>query len=543
MIIQFSQSGSYWMQQYQSAVDEARYQDAMAYVRNAMRTDASFSVWFAYAQLLHQMEQYDMSASVCLRYGNRKMTEEQKTDWCNLMLDNATATSNISAILYYKGQLLDLEDADYGELLTDLVEQLADRFDTQDEEPLRFSSEAHQDRNRVVYDEMVLAYERKDYVSVLSLQEDMHPDYDFYCECLFMVGKSQLALGLTEAGVDTLRKMYTLTDYDARVLYHLLDVPGALSEDEILQCLQCIDNSSKDNLSVAAMCAYRAHLDEQALSLASRALALAPYDPECMFRLAGAHINMGDNAQGKEWIRRAVQLYEEFFPWDLVRVPLPDRVDLTFPSVPAEWQTQLGRRTLQRAQTEGMDVCMLTDEGFRGDVRFLLSSEVADDEMQGRLAELLSNWTGVESNAFANELLLSPTLPRGVRYSMLSKLLRQVGRGRVYVARRYLLDHFNLRVPASFDQFSDKLQQAYVYAYCEMVLAGKHSERKLCRIAQQIFVRPPAFDYSPEMLGFAIVLDGRIIDTAHLHDYLQLRSWDDETFQYHWDAVREAQES
>ena len=537
MIIQFAQTASYWMQQYEQALAKQRHDDALRYVHRALQTDTSFAVWFAYAELLHSIELYDMSVAVCLRYGRQKLSRDQQREWAHLMAENAHATGNFPAVFHYNRLLLSLEqpDEETDEMFYDLVSQFFDEMGDKDEGELRYSEDAHQEQNRAVYDEMIEAYQRDDYATVLALYEEIHPDYDFYTECLFAVGKSQLALGLIDEGVATLCTMYMRSQYDARILYHLCDVEGALTPESLAQYLAFIDDSSADNLDVAVMCAGRMGLDDLALQLAQRAYRLAPLNPIVVMRLACAYANVGQGERCRGILQQIMALYPDFYPSDLLRT-IPDRFDLTFSLVPCELTAELVMYVA--------DVLAASpdcrDYRLSRDIYYMLVQGFPDDYKEA-VTTWFEGWTDADSNEFASDLLAEPALQSWVRQMALFHLLQNRRRGKVNVARNYLCESYSLRVPPSYADYSPALRRSYACAFCDMASFGLHHERKLVRLYEQLYLQGFDVGYSPDMAGFAVLVAGRIApEKVPLHDHLAARGYDDVAFQYYLDAVREA---
>ena len=536
MIISFAQTASYWMQQYEQALAKQHLDEALRYIHKALETDTSFEVWFAYAELLQRAQLYDMSAAVCLRYARQKMTIDEKQEWCRLMVKNAHATGNFPALFHYNHMLLTLSQSDEEteELFYDIVTRLF-AGEEGEEDGLQFSDDAHQDQNRTVYDEIMEAYQREDYATVLALFEEIHPDYDFYTEALFAVGKSQLALGLTAEGLDTLCTMYTRSGYDVRVLYHICQVPDGLPVEQLQQYLVQANTSTADALGVAAMCACLIGLDQVALDYALRAYRLAPLDPYTLFRLAGAYANVGEVEQCTAYLQQVVSLYPDFYPTDLLRT-VPDRYDLCFTTIPCELLAEV---VMYVAEVLAATPDCREDDIVR-DIYLLMAHGFPEDYKQAVFGWFQA-WTDAASLEFAANLLAEPLAEPDARRLAMHHLLHYRRRGRVNVARHYLCELYSLRVPPSYDDYSAALQRSYAYAFYDMATFGLHNERKLGKLFEQLYLAGFDVGYSPEMAAFAVLVAGGIAPKKiPLHDHLVAHGFDDVAFQFYFDAVRAA---
>ena len=511
MLLQFEQTADYWRKKSEEAHRDGRILDALRCVRKAVSMSPDYDTWFGYAELLNTLRQYRMSSAVCLRYG-KDLDHDSLVDVAEIMADNTSSLGLMNAYFHYQMLLLNLTGPvgpagdEFGDLIREYFEQMTAKEEEQD---LMLSTEAHRRRNHEVYDKMYKLYEANLYREVLDLAQEMHPDYPYYAESLFMQGMSYVQVGQPEEGKRCLWQMYGLTDHDARVLYYLDEIGDGITDEELENALDAItDTSSCDNMAVACICANRHNLHRRALYYAQKAYAAAPCDPEHAFRLAGAYANVGEADKSREYVRKAVNAYCDFYPLGLTHYDLEPTVDLSFEMVPQQLVNDLLRTVRHQAEGEFFAVLMQTDAAFRENVRFLLTFGTISPFERSRLAESVAEWLTPEGLEFQRQILVSPMLTDEVRYRLLYGMLVEVRRGRVRVCVGYAVDDYQLRVPASFDDYDDQLKRIYVHAYCEMVQQGGHHDLRLARQCERLYLNLPAEYYQANLMGMALLVAG-----------------------------------
>lgn len=542
MLIEFSQNADYWRKQCDEAVAAGRLMDALPFARKALSLSTDYDTWFAYADLLNEMRQFNMSASVCLRYGPGD-TEEERASWAELMADNASLAGNMPAYIHYQMMLIHMAESDdqnfdFGDMLMDFFEHFGEE---KSKDKLVFTPEAHKAQNRAVYDRMFEAYRAQRYREVLELAEDIHPDYEFYMESLFLQGMSEVQVGLVEQGKMHLWQMYGLANHDARVLYHMDEIGDGLTEDEMTNALAALPaDGNKDNMAVAAILADRHNLKKTALYYARAAYDAAPTEPEHIFRLAAAYANAGAPSRSAQYLKEVVDTYADYFPRMLLEVPFEPPIDVSFDFIPFVLMDELHRYVERMLESDYMHVLMQTDADFRSSVHFLLTTPY-DPVRQSKLAQRVAEWLTPEGIAFQRDLLIEPALPEAVQYRLVYGLLTHVRKGKVRITSDYVCDAYQLRVPPSFDDYDDQMRRIYVYAYCEMVRASVHSELKLSRVVERLYLNLPEGYYQANVMGLAVAVAAHIVDKkSNFDDILASREWDAELFAYYLDAVKEA---
>ncbi len=543
MLVEFSQTASYWLDLAESAKREKRTLDALVYARKALGLSKEFDCWFGYADLLNELHQYEKSATICLQYG-QNMDEEQQLDWAELMADNASMTGNIDDYLHYQMMVLRLsglqdESKDIDDMLSEFFEQMS----TEEPRPkLLLSTEAHKIQNRLVYDKMYQSFRASDYEEVLRLADQMHPDYPFYTESLYLKGMSLVRMGDVEEGKRCLWQMYGLTNHDARVLYYLDEIEDGLADEEMERALAALgEDDSKDNMAVACICAAKHDLKKTALFYAERAAALAPDEPEHVFRLAAAEANVGLYEKSWEAVRRVVNAYGDFLPAAFLRFAFRPPVDLSFAEVPYQFIEDLGRYVEKQLEGEYLPILMQTDATFRQSVRFILTKPPQDPVHQSRLAKGVSEWTTPEGIRYQRDLLATPDLPREVQYRLMLGLIENVRKGKVRIANGYLIETYQLKVPPSFDDYADSLKHLYAHAYCEMMRLSTHSELRLSRLTEKLYLNMEEGFYQSDLMGFALVMAGRVYDVRpEVEEILRARGWDEAQYAQYLDIVRKA---
>lgn len=541
MLIEFTQSAAYWLDKSREARKNKQNGDALAYAYRAFALDQSYAYWFNYALCLFEVRQYRMSASVCLRYG-KDLNPKEKKACAKLMADNATKSGSISAFLHYHKIYMHGEDADkhvdVEDVLFDFLENLD--MDEDEDEGLMLLSEAREKMQERAYEEMFFAYNTDNPQGVLAKADEITPDFSHYVESLFMTGMSHAKLGNPEEGKRCLWRMYELADYDARVLYYLDEIGDGLSDDEMVAGLSKLKpDGNDDNMAMASICANMHGLHRTALFYAQEAQKILPEEPEYLFRLAAAYLNVGEHELGRAYLRRAVNTYRGFFPETLLELPLVPPVDLHFELMPNVLLDELFARLFRQMEGEYVQVLMQTDASFREAVRFLLTTK-CDTVAQSKLAGEAVKWMTPEGIAFQRELLLEPALEKSVQYRLLYNLLDRVRRGDVAVTADFVAEPYKLRVPASFADFDEQMKRIYVYAYCEMVREGAHSELKLARACEKLYLLLPETYYQANVMGYAVTVATGILKKQHREMIsAKMRGFDEELLVSYIDLVKE----
>ena len=544
MPIAFEESAAYWLAKSKEAKKYRQKAEALGYAYRALSVDGSFAYGLAYAQCLYEVGQYDMSATVCLRLLREADPKERKAV-AKLMADNATKAGNFAAALHYHNVYMHGDEGadDKRSKVEDALYEFLENFgmdeEEEDEGPMLLS-EAEEKRQMKAYEAMFYAYNAENSVGVLEAAEEIAPDFEHYAECLFMVGMSHAKLGNPEEGKRCLLEMYERTDHDTRVLYYLDEIGDGLTDEEMAACLaKLTPDGNDDNMAMASICAYLHGLHKTALYYAQEAQKLLPEEPEYLFRLAGAYLNVGDREMGEAWLDKALRLYAGFFPSILRELPLEAPVNLQFEVMPEVLYDELFAYLFGQMRGEYVQVLMQTDATFREAVRFLLTAK-CDPVKQSKLAGEAVRWMTPEGIAFQRELLLSPDLEPGVQYRVVYNLLEKVRKGDVWVTVDYIADAYKLRVPASFADFGEQMKRIYVYAYCEMVRERQHRELKLARVCEKLYLLLPEGYYQANVMGYAVTVATGIADKRKWDKFGgKTRGFDQELLSTYVELVKE----
>jgi tetratricopeptide (TPR) repeat protein len=532
MLLEFAKTADYWLHQANVANAANKTREALTLARKAFDLDKSFRYWHFYATMLMECGQYAMSAAICLRYCD-DLDEAEYTDFLALMTENSIRGGSMAAYLHYQLLLVhnvEGEEAqeDFGDMLMGLFEHLgAEKSDKR----LMFNDEARDEKQRVLYDDMFEAYSTEDYRRVLEMCEGVDSHFKYYPEMLFMKGMSAARTGDPDTGKACLWEMYKVADHDARVLYYLDEIGDGLTDEEMEKALSVLGpDGSKDNMAMAAICAASHGLNKTALFYSQEAYKLGQYDPEHIFRLAAAYVNAGDSEKGAAYIKEVLQLYDLFLPSVIADLPLTAHVDLYFDYMPRQLFDGMTQYIDRLEEQEYFAVLMQTDARFREAVRFLLSTSSYDGAKQSKLANKVVEWMTPEGIAFMRQLLVMPTLPNGVQFRLLYNMLDNVRKGNVRVSANYLIDVYKLRVPPSFDDYDEQLKRIYVYAYCEMVHANVHSELKLSRACEKLYLTLPEDYYQANIMGYALAVAAKVVDGGMVDETLTERKYDADLF-------------
>jgi len=541
MPIEFTQSAAYWLEKSREARKRRQKEEALTCAYRAYALDKSFAYWFAYAHCLYEVGQYRMSASICLRYA-RDLDAKQRKGVSKLMADNTIKAGSISASLHYHKIFMHGEDEDKHVDVEDVLFDFLESFDLDEEDgaELMLLSEAEEKRQDRVYEEMFYAYNNENPQRVLELSEEISPDYAHYVECLFMMGMSHDKLGNPQEGKRCLWEMYELSDHDARVLYYLDEIGDGLTDEEMAAGLSKLaPDGNDDNMAMAAICANMHGLDKTALFYAQEAQKLMPDEPEYLFRLAAAYENVGEKDLGRAYWEKVVRMYQGFFPTILLDMPLEAPVDLHFELMPDCALERLYGYLFKQMEGEYVQVLMQTDNSFREAVRFLLTTK-CDPVKQSKLAVEAVKWMTPEGIAFQRELLVEPALDKGVQFRLIYNLLAKVRKGDVWVTSDYVAEAYKLRVPASYADFDEQMRRIYAYAYCEMVRESAHSELKLARACEKLYLLLPENYYQANVMGYAVTVATGILKKQHREKLsAKVRGFDEELLSSYINLVKE----
>lgn len=494
MIIHFERDATYYAQAAAKAQDEGRMYDALRYADKARTLCPSFDHNFAYASLLNDLECYLESSVACMRMRLHPMDGEQLKSWIRLMADNAQEEGAVPAVIHYNQEYLRAaESAEAQELL----EEYLARWDEGSSRKLQFSNELHDEDNRTLYRQAVEAFEAGEYSQAVLLAASMQEGYALHKEGLFVRGMSKASLGDVAGARADLLDMYALS-HDPRILLHLDEV-DSIPDGQLSGLLAQAKLEDKDDYWVAACLASRHHEDEQALELMESAIDLCPFDAFLMLNYAAALYNVDHDEDAQRILREAKELHP-FLPTALLTAP-PMQHTLVRADMPKQWEDWLTEITRDKIKALGLGVALL-DQTTRGSVRYLLCFG-ADGIVMWLCEAMLADITA-DTIALARECLLVPKLNPMAVHHLLKLLLLGVRRGKVGVAFHYIYQAYMLKVPASFEDMSDTLKEAFFNAYFEMAFSLKQNETKLARLVEKIYLNPPEWDYDPRVMGTAL---------------------------------------
>lgn len=543
MIIEFSGTADYWHNQCEEARRLGNYTEALLAARKALHLQDNYDNRMEYADLLAELHQPRWSASICL-HGEEGDTLEERCDWLELMMDNSARGESLSSALFYHMQLMSLR---HGEQATEewgksMLLQMSDLegLGEDTESPLQFAEDIHARQNEKLYERIYQAFDNEDYDQVCRLWPDAHPDYDYYDEMLFMAGISMAKKGRQDLAARMLWRMFELTDHDARVLYYIDEMAGGMTDEEMQRSLQLVPiDDNAYNQSMAGVCAARHNLFDMAIDFATRAMQLAPAEPQYIMRLAAVYGRMGDAKEAHRLQRLLCDLYGDFLPEMVAQWEMPTRVDVHFPALPMQLYEYMWGLVSPAMGTDQFALRMQTDASFRQVVRFLLLDFDQDVRKKSALAKDVATWQTPDGIAFWRDILVEPKLHAMVQFNLLYALFDVVRRGKVRLTCGYVADAFQLRVPPSYDDFSPQMRRIYVYAFCEMVGNNKHSELRLSRLAEKLYLNLPEEYYQANIMGYALAQVGHMVDKDALDGVIESRGWDAELAMRYVDLVRQ----
>ena len=496
MIIHFERDASYYAEQSHKAEEQGRLFDALRYADKARSLSPNFEHCFHYASLLNDVECYLESAVACYQMRSFTLTGEQLKEWIRLVADNAQEQNALPAVIHYNQEYLRAAEADEAQ---ELLEEYMSRWDEDEKRKLQFSDKLHDEDNRNLYRQAVEAYEAGDYALAVALASSIEEGYALHKEGLFVRGMSKASMGDMDGAKIDLVTMYALSR-DPRVLLHLDEI-SPLSDEELRGLLSQAKLEDEEDYLVSSSLASRHRLDEMAETWMANALELDPFDPFVTYNYAAALLNVGEKEDAYLLMREGKELHS-FLPSDLLSAPLM-RLTVARDGLPPEWNEWLTALVKDKARESDFSLQeALLSKSFREDVKYLLC--YGEDAVGLWIADLLNQFVSMETVKLAREVLLFPRLSPIVCHRMLKLLLFGVRRGRVAVAFHYIYQTYHLKVPASFDDMSEVLKEAFCNAYFEMAFSLKQNETKLARLVEKVYLTPPEWDYSPEVMGTAM---------------------------------------
>ena len=220
---------------------------------------------------------------------------------------------------------------------------------------------------------------------------------------------------------------------------------------------------------------------------------------------------------------------------------MPADVDLHFPFLPNALGAYLWDTVASAMGGAQFAQRMQTDRSFRSAVRFLLTEYDQDVRQTIDLVKEVTTWQTPEGIAFWRDILREPALHNVVQFHLTFALLDVVRRGRVSITNAYVAGEWTLRVPPSYDDYNHQMRRIYAKAYLYMVSANKHNELRLSRLAEQLYCYLPHEQYyQANLMGYALVHAGGIVDKGRLDAVVAQNGWDAELMMRYVDLVRQA---
>ena len=138
------------------------------------------------------------------------------------------------------------------------------------------------------------------------------------------------------------------------------------------------------------------------------------------------------------------------------------------------------------------------------------------------------------------DILAEPELSDLVQFRLLHAFLDVVRRGKVNCTVNYVPETVNLRVPPSYDDYDEALRRTYAYAYQAMLNARKHSDLRLSRLTEKLYLYGLPDFYQANIMGYALAYAGNLTDRDDLDDVVEENGWDAELTNRYIDRCKQA---
>ena len=534
-MIEFSKDAQYYHQQASIAADQGRWADALFYYRDSLALSFDADVSLDYAYYLKSLRQYDMALLVALPLTTYDLDPDQKQEWCDFMAELCHEKLDFAGYIHYMRLSAALEGKD--DSIFDKESLRKTFLEQEEEQALQFSDDAHEAENLNLLRAMLAAYEGGDYTLTEALFARMNPQHEYYPAALYVMAKTLSVVGRTEEAEGYLWPAYEAQGNDPRVIYNL-HAALSLTPQRIQEALNKVDTTSASACGIAAILACHYGLHEDALRYASLSYEAEPANHTYGIRLYVALNNLGRYAEAGEHLRRVVNLYRCFYPVSILRLNIRKPMSLDFAFLPEPMQKRLLSKLKAQTEKDGFCTSLLTDSTFREGVLFLLSVPFNSKRDPQWLLDQLSTCDAPEVVELICQLLVRPNLPAEVRHRLILQLLQRGVHGKISVAIKHFVRAISLKVPPSFDDYSDRLQEAYAYACCDCLYGSQTKTVRIARVAERLYLHGIPANCNTEMLGYAMVASQPNYDQARLQEILRIRGWTPRQFQRHLKLVQ-----